>query len=265
MLIMTEHKTTPAPASGAPRNAAPRARLRAAKAVLSDLDGCLAASNIALPGAAEIARELGERLIVVSNNSSHDPLGLSQELALNGLEIPPHRIVLAGLLAVETIARDRPRCRVLILGSAVLRARARMLGLDAARRDADVVLVARDTAFDYTKLETAVQELARGADLYAANPDLSHPGRSGRIVPETGALLAAIRACVPDVPCRTIGKPEPAIYREALARAGCDAADAIMLGDNPDTDIAGARELGMDTLLIGSHRAAEIPDLTALL
>ena len=245
------------PASIHPTPMAPRERIAAARAVLCDLDGCLAESNVALPGAAAFARSLGERLYIVSNNSTHDPLGLSQELALDGLDVPPHRIVLAGLVAVETIARRRPGARILIAGSPVLRARARMLGLALAGREADVVLLARDTAFSYDRLETIVRELHAGAELFASNSDVSHPGRNGRPVPETGSLLAAVRACLPETSCTVIGKPRPALYEEALRRAGCPANEAIMIGDNPATDIAGALLLGMDTLLVGRHPLAE--------
>lgn len=237
--------------------AAARERIARARAVLCDLDGCLAESNIALPGAAAFARHLGERLYIVSNNSTHDPLGLSQELALHGLDVPPHRIVLAGLVAVEAIARRKPRGRVMIVGSPVLRARARAAGMTHAWRDVDAVLLARDTGFTYERLESVIGELAAGAELFAANPDVSHPGRHGRIVPETGALLAAVRACLPELHCTVIGKPRPALYEEALRRAGCAAGQAIMIGDNPSTDISGALLLGMDALLIGRHPLAE--------
>ena len=245
----------PAPIRTTPM--APSERIAGARAVLCDLDGCLAESNVALPGAAALAQALGERLYIVSNNSTHDHIGLSQELAPHGLVVPPHRIVLAGLVTVETIARRRPGARVLVAGSSVLRARARMLGLTPAARDVDVVLLARDTGFDYTRLEAIVRELGAGAELFATNSDVSHPGRHGRLVPETGCLLAAVRACVPEAPCTVIGKPKPALYEEALRRAGVSPSEAIMVGDNPATDISGALLLGMDAILVGRHPLAE--------
>ena len=45
-------------------------------------------------------------------------------------------------------------------------------------------------------------------------------------------------------------KPDPAIFRQALARAGCAADEAVFVGDAPDTDMAGAAALGMRTVLI---------------
>ena len=256
--LMPTDETTPA----IPRPA--KQRVHEARVVLSDLDGCLAAGNVAREGAVELARQLVDRLYLVSNNSSHDAPSLSQELAAHGLEIPAQRIVLAGILAVDTIARRWPGCRIMVCGSSALRCQAQNLGLTVADREVDVVLVARDISFDYRRLEAAANALADGAHLVAANPDGTHPGLHGRLVPETGALLAAIRACVPNHPCTTVGKPEPAIFQEALDLAGCDAADAIMLGDNPATDIAGARALGMDAVLLGNHPDAEVGSVAEL-
>jgi len=45
-------------------------------------------------------------------------------------------------------------------------------------------------------------------------------------------------------------KPHPAIFQQALAEAGCAAAEAVFVGDTPDTDMAGAAALGMRTVLI---------------
>ena len=43
-------------------------------------------------------------------------------------------------------------------------------------------------------------------------------------------------------------KPDPAIFRWALAQAGCPARNAVMVGDRLDNDIAPAGRLGMRTV-----------------
>jgi putative hydrolase of the HAD superfamily len=47
-----------------------------------------------------------------------------------------------------------------------------------------------------------------------------------------------------------MAKPDEAIFRWALDRAGCAAADALMVGDRLDNDIAPARRLGMRTVRV---------------
>ena len=67
-----------------------------------------------------------------------------------------------------------------------------------------------------------------------------------------------------------VDKPDPALFRRALTRAGCSPEDAIMIGDRTDNDVAPAKSLGMRTVLIRQgygghdiiHHEGEIPDLT---
>lgn len=50
----------------------------------------------------------------------------------------------------------------------------------------------------------------------------------------------AVYSC--DVGCR---KPEEEIFRRALERAGCEAREAVMVGDDPEADVEGARRAGL--------------------
>lgn len=45
-------------------------------------------------------------------------------------------------------------------------------------------------------------------------------------------------------------KPDRALFLRALSLSGCDAADAVMVGDRPDNDIMPAKALGMKTVRI---------------
>ena len=245
-------------------------RLFSADLVLADLDGCLAMQNRPLPGAADLAQRLGHRLHLVSNNSSDLAEGLSGVLTAGGLRIASDRIHLAGETLVRSLARERPGARVLLAAAGALPDLAKQLGLrsvtgDSAVEAIEIVALCRDTGFDYGRLQAIAGALRQGAELWVANPDLTHPGPGGRPVPETGALLAAVQAVASNARPRIFGKPKPALFRAALEAAGVHAEDAIMLGDNPSTDIAGAGSLGMPALLIGPHSEAVAPDLESLL
>ena len=56
------------------------------RALLCDLDGCLVAGDRLLPGARELAGLAGERLWILSNNSTDTPQSLSARLAGLGLD-----------------------------------------------------------------------------------------------------------------------------------------------------------------------------------
>ena len=65
-------------------------------------------------------------------------------------------------------------------------------------------------------------------------------------------------------------KPDPEIFRRAIARAGCTPAEAVMIGDRTDNDVAPAKAMGLQTVLIRQgyggyhvvHSPEENPDAT---
>ena len=231
------------------------------KAILCDIDGCLIAGDAVLPGAFELISRFGDRLIAVSNNSTDTPESLQLRLAALGLAIPAERIVLAGATAVDEIATAFPGARLTLFGSPILASYALSKGLVLVERDADVALLTRDVDFRYERLEQLLRLIRAGTALIVANVDATHPAADGALVPETGALLSAVCTCLPDLQFRVIGKPEAALFRIALRKAGVEIYDAILIGDNPTTDGEGARRLGMAFAAIGNGAARDIADL----
>lgn len=220
-------------------------RLARARGYLVDLDGTLVSGSTVLPGAEALVEMFGDRLVLVSNNAEHVPQQLARRLARLKLRLPAERIVLAGTAALDIIAHERPGARLLLLASQALSTYAQRAGLKIVTSDPDVVFLARDRSFTYAKLEAAANAVRAGAQLVVANPDRVHPGVSGRVVPETGALLQALLACTGPVPARFVGKPEPALFKAGLAILGVEAEYAVMIGDNAATDGAGAERLGI--------------------
>lgn len=60
---------------------------------------------------------------------------------------------------------------------------------------------------------------------------------------------AAARAVAAGAPPIVFGKPEPPLFRMALARIGVEPREAAMVGDSEAADIAGGRAVGMRTVL----------------
>lgn len=241
-----------------------------ARAVIVDLDGTLIRGAVPLPGAAELLERVENRFVVASNDAEHTPRQLAAALRRLGLAVPEDRIVLAGTATLDMIAAERSNARVLLLGSPALRRYASGLGLRLVEEAPDVVVIARDRHFSFARLVAAANAVRAGADLVVTNPDRTHPGADGAVVPETGALLSAVLSCTGAVAYRIVGKPEPALFLSALARLGTSAADTLVIGDNPDTDGLGARRLGMrylrvnDGRLVGTQTGAPTPPLSRL-
>jgi putative hydrolase of the HAD superfamily len=57
-----------------------------------------------------------------------------------------------------------------------------------------------------------------------------------------------------------VGKPHPGIFARALEVAGASAAEAVMVGDSPDTDAAGALACGIAAVYVDRWHAGDAPD-----
>lgn len=235
-----------------------------AKALLFDWDGCAAIADRPEAAALALMAARPEACAIVSNNTSHGRGFFTDRLRAGGVFLEPERVLLAG---VETLRRARqlsPR-RTLLLASPRMEEAARRMGLELAPDEGDLVVLLRDTRFSYAKLTQAANALRRGARLLVGNPDRTHPSAEGRVMPETGALLAALMTCVDPaaVEVEVVGKPHPSLFLRACEALDVEPHEAVMIGDNPDTDVAGAAPLGLRCILVGGPGALRLDDLVA--
>ena len=112
----------------------------------------------------------------------------------------------------------------------------------------DAVVVGLDPLVDYRTIGIAATAIRQGAPFIATNADLRYPTPDG-FMPGAGAIVAAVRAAA-DADPLVIGKPEPAMFRAILESAGVAPADALVIGDNPDSDIPAARRAGIPSVLV---------------
>ena len=60
-------------------------------------------------------------------------------------------------------------------------------------------------------------------------------------------------------------KPDPALFRLALQRAGASAVDAVMVGDSYERDVLGARSAGIArAVLVDRHKARTVDDVPVI-
>ncbi len=225
--------------------------IEGAQAIFLDWDGCVFEGGSFKPGAVDFMRAYRERISIVSNASAFTAHQLARAMARVGAPIPAERIFLAGEVALALAAERWRKRPVLVVGAGPMRRLAQRRGVTLAGRDAQAVVLLRDPGFTYAKLMAAANIVRAGAPLIVANPDLTHPAGGG-VMPETGALLAALAACtdLDAADVTVVGKPSRFLFERALAQAGCRPDHALMIGDNPRTDIEGARRLGLRGMLL---------------
>ena len=229
--------------------------VRSYSAYLFDLDGTLWSGSELYDGATDLIRLLvahDRRVVVVSNNSVLTGSEVVDELAARGLGSGVRAVTVTDV-AGEFLQAECGACAVRVVGAPALARRCRDHGHQIVDlwdpSAAAALLLGLDASFSYQTLARLAACIERGERLFVTNEDGHHPGAHGVRVPETGALLAALRAVVP-CEYRSAGKPGPLLFRRALELAGVASDDALMIGDNPDMDIAGASLQGIDSVWI---------------
>lgn len=258
---MTQNPLRFTPLANEPSVPDARAMVESANGILLDWDGCVAHGDVPHSAGVAFLRRYADRIAILSNSSTLWPGDIERRLAGLGIAIPAERIVLAGHHALLLAARLG--LATTVFGNSHMKALARQLGIQQVAVNPEVIVLLRDTKFSYSRLKFGVNALARGARLIVANPDLTHPGPMGDTVPETGALLAAFGACVPldQLTLDVIGKPHAQLFHMACGALALQPNQALMIGDNPRTDIEGARRLGIPALLVSPGSTLGLGDL----
>ncbi|MBI1724955.1 MAG: HAD-IIA family hydrolase [Candidatus Tectomicrobia bacterium] len=226
------------------------------RAVVLDLEGVLYAGGEVLPGAKEFLAALDGRGIphrFITNISRHTAADVRAHMAILGIDPGPGRIVGALDWAGEFLRRRYGAGRVLVLGVETLQAAIRAAGFEVvppwAEGRADIVLVGLDEGLTHFSLSAAARAVCRGAHFVALNPDVRAPREGGSFELGGGAVALAVQAAAGRAPV-VIGKPGPFLFEQAMAELGVRAAEAVMVGDNLRTDVAGARAAGMASVWV---------------
>ncbi len=242
------------------------------RGILFDMDGVLYRGRRALPGARTTLEALdrsGIPYALVTNNSTRSPRQYVLHLAAMGMRVPAARIVTSSVGTTAYLRRRLRRgARVLIIGEAALRRAIVRAGFAPAWERVAAVVVGLDRRVTYKKLTLATVALGRGAAFIASNPDPLLPTESGLQL-GAGSIIAALRYATGRDPV-VIGKPDPRLLREALARIGTRARETAIVGDQRSTDIAAGRAAGLFTILVmtgvaagrAGRRGDPRPDLT---
>ncbi len=227
------------------------------------MDGVLYHGTRSLPGAARLLKRVASLPhLFVTNNPIRPPEAVARRLAVMGLgDIEPDHILTSAEATARHLQNERPGFRYFAVGGPGLHQALAAVGR-ADERQADYVVVGEGPGLDYETLTRGLALLVAGARLVVTNPDTTvddwADGRH-RLLPGGGALVAPFEKASGQE-ALVIGKPAPLLYRMAAERLGVALQDCWMVGDRPDTDIAGAAALGIKTALVRTGRFA--PDDT---
>ncbi len=231
-------------------------------AILLDVDGVLHVSGEAIPGAADAIAELrsrGHRLRFVTNNTTRSRAVLADELRRGGIELDDSELQTTAAAAARAL--EGKRVLALVMAGLV----DDLEGIELVGDGADAVLLggADETeetgrVFSYMNLARAFAELELGAELYCLHKNRWWQTSRGPLL-DSGAFVAGLEYAA-GVEATVLGKPSPAYFEAAVAALDGEPALTWMVGDDLDSDIAGAQRFGLKTVLVrtGKFRPDEL-------
>jgi 4-nitrophenyl phosphatase len=226
-------------------------RLRSIRHLIIDMDGVLYLGDKPMPGLDQFFAFLRDQEIhfqLVTNNSTLTPLMYTEKLARMGTIVHDSDILTSSIATADYLADRHPRgSRVYAIGEEGLVDALQRAGFVLSRTAPVAVVVGLDRDITYTKLREATLLIRAGVPFIATNPDATLPVPEGQ-VPGTGTIVQAITAATDRQPV-VIGKPEPPLMEQAMARMGSTPETTAAVGDRPETDILSAQRAGLLSIL----------------
>jgi HAD superfamily hydrolase (TIGR01458 family) len=221
-------------------------------AILLDVDGVLHVSGHPIPGAADAVQRLREadhRLRFVTNATTRSKAQLAAELQAMGIELEPEEVQTTADAAVEAL-RGR-RVLALVMHALV----GDLEGVELVGDNADAVLIGgaddspeTNLVFSYMNLARAFAEIELGADLYGLHRNRWWQTQRGPLL-DTGCYVVGLEYAA-QTEATILGKPSAGYFDAACSALDAEPSMTWMVGDDIETDVVGARGVGMHAVLV---------------
>jgi HAD superfamily hydrolase (TIGR01450 family) len=228
-------------------------KFKTIRVFLFDLDGVLSVGkeNPRYLGGREVVakiRSSGRKVAVLTNDSTHTRREIHNNLLSLGFNFDYEEILTSSYLTATYLTQRFGKARFFLVGEKGLKIELEAAGHIATEKDPDVVVVGFDRQLTYNKLDCALQLLRNGALLIGSYVGAVYMSDHGPAL-SAGPIIKALeygagrRAIM-------IGKPSPRMFRLALRLANEKPTNAVMVGDQSETDLLGARRAGVHTILV---------------
>jgi HAD superfamily hydrolase (TIGR01458 family) len=245
------------------------------RGIVLDMEGVLHVDWQPIEGSPEAAEQLaraGIELGVLTNTTGRTRASIAERLAGMGFRLPAERIITAASASADHLRAEHPDARVFVLAEAGVAADLDGVALADHPAEADVVLLGGpDESWTYGRLNAVFRALRTGVPLVAMQRNRWWPTADGASL-DAGMFVAGLEYAA-SITAKVIGKPSPAIYRTACQLLGVPPQAAMMVGDDPESDLAPATGIGMRTCLVRTGKGAsfgeaavdlDLPRLAAL-
>lgn len=225
---------------------------------LVDLDGTIYCGKETIASGVRFVQRIkkaDKKCLFLTNNTTRTPQMVVDKLAYHGVETDTAHIYTPNMATISYILEQekhrKTKIGVYLIGQTGLWSEfLKHPEFELNDQNPDYVVVGMDTDLTYHKVQVATQAIRKGAAFIGTNADVNLPSENG-LMPGNGSQCAMIAVASGQKPL-FIGKPSEIIIEKVLAKFNCLKKDALIVGDNYDTDIKAGFNSGVDQLLVTS-------------
>lgn len=219
------------------------------KGIIFDVDGVLKFRGQVYPGAIQTVKELREKDLVMrflTNSTLNSRASLANKLNKSGFQTSIEEIITASYATAVYLKSLSPRSCWVMVDQA---------GLEEFEEFAQdmhnpeyIVVGDNRSQFDFDHLNQALRLLMKGAKLIGMQGELLD-NSMGDLELNVGSWVGLLERAS-GVPAVYIGKPNPFTFELALQTMQLSKHQVLMVGDRVETDILGARDFGLRSVLV---------------
>lgn len=219
------------------------------KGIIFDIDGTLQFKGQVYPGATDtvnILRKKGLKIRFQTNSTLKSRRSTSERLQQGGFHVREEEIITASYATAHYLEKIQPKsCWIMVDGAGAEEFR----NINQDEEDPEYLVIGDYRShFDFDTLNRALRLLMKGKKLIGMQAEQIDDS-SGPTELNVGAWVNMLEQAA-GVKAIYIGKPHPYSTLLTLESMGLDRDEVVMVGDRLSTDIMGARNLGIRSLLV---------------
>ncbi len=225
--------------------------------VLLDLAGVLYEGDQAVSGAAEAVGRLraGKLPVRFLTNSTRRPKrAIMQKLTATGFGVEASEILTPAGAARDWLRREQFTAHLLVHPDL------EEDFADVPQGKAPAVIVGdAGRYFTYDRMNTAFRRLVQGAPFLALAANRVFKDADGELSLDAGAFVRALEYSSGTSPM-LLGKHSPDFFMAGVRSMGCEPHEVAMIGDDAESDVAGALQAGIGTGILvrtGKYRSGD--------
>jgi HAD superfamily hydrolase (TIGR01458 family) len=210
--------------------------------VLLDLSGVLYDGERAIPGSVDAVGRLRENSLPVrflTNSTRRPKRVIVEKLLAMGFDVDASEILTPAEAACDWLKKEGFAPHLLVHPDL------EEDFIDVPDSDCHAVIVGdAGQYFSYDRMNAAFRKLAQGAPFLALAANRVFQDTDGELSLDAGAFVHALEFSSGTAPI-LLGKPSPGFFMAGVRSMGCEPEEVIMIGDDAESDVAGALQAGI--------------------